>query len=83
MDWNLKTDEEFGSLKLFKIEIQKGRQKNSPVLQNWFPQRKGQVENSEILENSEIFSEIFKSKFSLLTMGQNRKLGNKKTRNYI
>ena len=59
MDWNLKTDEEFGSLKLFKIEIQKGRQKNSPVLQNWFPQRKGQVENSEILENSEIFMRDF------------------------
>ena len=59
MDWNLKTDEEFGSLKLFKIEIQKVRQTNSPVLQNWFPPRKGQVENSEILENSEIFIRDF------------------------
>ena len=47
----------------------------------------GQVENletSEISELSEIwafFSEIFKSEFSILAVGQNRKLGNKKTRN--
>ena len=29
------------------------------------------------------FSEIFKSEFSILAIGQNRKLGNKKTRNNI
>ena len=29
------------------------------------------------------FSEIFKSEFSILAVGQNRKLGNKKTRNNI
>ena len=40
----------------------------------------GRVENSE---NSEVFSEIFKSKFSILAIGQNRKLGMKKTRNNI
>ena len=30
-----------------------------------------------------LFPEIFKSKFSILAIGQNRKLGNKKTRNNI
>ena len=40
----------------------------------------GQVEN---LENSETFSEIFKSEFSIMAIGQNRKLGNKKTRNNV
>ena len=40
----------------------------------------GRVENSE---NSEVFSEIFKSKFSILAIGQNRKLRNKKTWNNI
>ena len=41
----------------------------------------GQVENSEtsvVLEISEIFSTIFKSEFSILAMGQNRKLGSGK-----
>ena len=48
--------------------------------------KSGQVENSEKLEiskSSEIFSEIFKSEFSILAIGQNRKLGNKKSRNNI
>ena len=40
----------------------------------------GQVKNSE---NSEIFPVIFKSEFSILAIVQNRKLGNKKTRNNI
>ena len=31
----------------------------------------------------EFFSEIFKSEFSILALGQNQKLGNKKTRTYI
>ena len=30
-------DEEFGSKKTFKIEIQKRGQNNSGILQNWFP----------------------------------------------
>ena len=32
-------------------------------------------------KSRKIFSEIFKSEFSILAVGQNRKLGNKKTRN--
>ena len=40
----------------------------------------GQVESSE---NSEFFPEICNSEFSILAIGQNRKLGNKKTRNNI
>ena len=46
----------------------------------------GQVENSETLEIPEIpeiFSKNFKSEFSILAVGQNRKVGNKKTRNNI
>ena len=46
----------------------------------------GQVENSETLEISEIpeiFSKNFKSEFSILAVGQNQKVGNKKTRNNI
>ena len=46
----------------------------------------GQVENSEnseISETRKFFSEIFKSEFLILAIGQNRKLGNKKTRNNI
>ena len=42
-----------------------------------------QVENWETSEMSEIFSEIFKSEFSVLAVEQNRKLRNKKTRNNI
>ena len=46
----------------------------------------GQVKNSEnpeISEISEIFFEIFKSEFLILTVGKNRKRGNKKTQNNI
>ena len=44
----------------------------------------GQVEKSktsEISKISEIFSKFFKSEFWVLVVGQNQKLGNKKTRN--
>ena len=34
-------------------------------------------------KSQKFFSEIFKSKFLTLAVGQNRKLGNKKTRNNI
>ena len=52
----------------------------------FYRDRSGQVENSENTEISEtrkFFSEIFKSEFLILAIGQNRKLGNKKTRNNI
>ena len=38
---------------------------------------------SKTRRTRKLFSEIFKSEFSILAMGQNRKLGNKKTRNTI
>ena len=37
MHWNLINDEEFGSNRIFKIEIQKGEPNNSDILRNWFP----------------------------------------------
>ena len=38
---------------------------------------------SKTCKTQRFFSEIFKSEFSILAIGQNRKLGNKKTRNNI
>ena len=38
---------------------------------------------SKTRKTRKFFSEIFKSEFSILAVGQNRKLGNKKTRNNI
>ena len=38
---------------------------------------------SKTRKTRKFFSEIFKSEFSILAIGQNRKLGNKKTRNNI
>ena len=52
----------------------------------FYRDRSGQVENSEnseISETRKFFSEIFKSEFLILAIGQNRKLGNKKTGNKI
>ena len=46
----------------------------------------GQVENSKNRKSrktQKFFSKIFKFNFSILAIGQNRKVGNKKTRNII
>ena len=58
---------------------------NSTYIKSVYPFT-GQVENSKNRKSrktQKFFSKIFKFNFSILAIGQNRKVGNKKTRNII
>ena len=51
---------------------------------NYYVQAKSKTQKTrKSRKTRKLFSEIFKSKFSILVVGQNRKLRNKKTRNNI
>ena len=62
-----------------KVSIQRTLLSQHPFLYfNW-----ARWKTQKRQKTRKFFSEIFKSEFSILAIGQNRKLGNKKTRNNI
>ena len=65
MDWNLKTDEEFGSLKLLELKYRRGDKIIHPFCRIDSPQERAKLKTQKPWKTRKFFSEIFKSTFTI------------------